>query len=227
MDMRIALTGFGNVGQGLATLIRDSGHEYQERYGLDLLLTGVADRTGAAVDPAGLDPERLLRAKAESGTVAAYPGGVLGMSGASMLDSAQALVLVEAASTNFEDAQPGWGYILSALSHDMDLVLASKGALVLHYRRLNEEARARGRRVLMAGTTGAPLPVIETCSRILVGVRVESFEGIVNGTTNVILTEMAGGLSYEEGVRAAQVAGVAETDPTLDVDGWDAAAKAV
>jgi homoserine dehydrogenase len=227
MDVRLAVTGFGNVGKGVATLIRDHGEEYEERYGLRLLLTGVADRGGAAIDVGGLDLGRLLRVKDEQGSVAAYPNGREGLAGEAFLDAAGAQVLIEAASTNFEDAEPGWSYARGAIARDMDLVLASKGALVLHYRALFDEADSRGRRILFAGTVGAPVPVLELADRVLVGATIQAVEGILNATTNQILTTMEDGFTYEDGVRKAQEAGIAETDPTLDVDGWDAAAKAV
>jgi homoserine dehydrogenase len=227
VDVRLALTGFGNVGQGMAILLRDHGSEYEERYGVRLVLTGVADRGGAAIDRSGIDPASLLGAKAERGTVAHHPSGQPGLAGTAFLDASGAQVLVEAASTNFVDAEPGWSYAMACLERDMDLVLASKGALVLHFRRLFDEAKRRGKRVLFAGTVGAPLPVIELTERVLVGARIDAVEGILNATTNQILTSMEEGASYEDGLRRAQEIGIAETDPTLDVDGWDAAAKAV
>jgi homoserine dehydrogenase len=227
MDVKLALTGFGNVGQGMATLLRDHGEEYEHRYGVRLLLSGVADRGGGVTDPAGLDPSALLAAKSERGTVAALPSGKQGLEGEEFLTASGAHILVEAASTNFEDAEPGWSYVQVALQRDMDIVLASKGALVLHFGELMAEASRRGRRVLFAGTTGAPVPVCEIADRVLVGASIQAVEGILNATTNQILTSMEEGATYEEGVRKAQEIGIAETDPTLDVDGWDAAAKAV
>jgi len=227
VDIRLALTGFGNVGRGVASLLRDHGEEYARRYGVRLLLTGVADRGGAAIDTRGLDPGSLLQAKRTHGTVARHASGAAGVSGDYFLEGAQALVLLEAASTNFVDAEPGWSYVRQALAREMDLVLASKGALVLYYGRLMEEARERGRRVLFSGTTGAPVPVLELADRVLVGTRISGFEGILNATCNQILTTMSEGASYDEGVLRAQEMGIAETDPTLDVDGWDAAAKVV
>lgn len=226
-EVKLALTGFGNVGQGVAELMGRHGLEYERRYGVRLTLTGVADRGGAAVNREGLNPNVLLAAKRESGTVAASPDGQPGLAGQDFLSVSAPLVLLEAASTNFEDAEPGWGYARHALAGGIDLVLASKGALVVHWDELMSLAKQEGRRVLFSGTTGAPLPVLELADRALVGTRISGFEGIVNATTNQILTDMLDGLSYEEGVKAAQVAGIAETDPTLDVDGWDAAAKAV
>lgn len=225
--VRLALTGFGNVGRGVVTLLQEHAAEYEDRYGVRLTLTGVADRGGAVADPSGLDLLQLLHAKERHGTVAAAPGGQSGLKGPAFLEASGAMVLLEAASTNFDDAEPGWGYTRAALRSDMDVVLASKGALVLHFEQLFALAAEGGRRVLFSGTTGAPLPVLELADRALVGTHILGFEGIVNATTNEILTSMEEGASYEQGVQRAQEIGIAETDPTLDVDGWDAAAKAV
>lgn len=225
-EIRIAVTGFGNVGQGLATLLLQHGERYQSEYGLRLLLTGVADRGGAAVDKTGLPPQSLLDAKNTGRTVAQGPPGVQGLQGDEFLDSAGANVLVEAASTNFENGEPGTSYIHGALERNMDVVLASKGALALHFQDLAAEAAGRGLQLLFSATVGAPIPSLQIAERGLVGAEILSFEGILNGTTHQILTAMSDGASYEEGVRQAQEMGIAETDPTLDVDGWDAAAKA-
>lgn len=226
-EIRLALTGFGNVGRGVAEILRDNSNWYVDAYGLRLVLTGVADRGGAAVSPDGLQPSDLLAAKRGHGTVAASPGGRPGLAGDAFLDAAGAQLLLEGASTNFKDAEPGWSYARGALRRGMDVVLASKGALVLYFDQLMQEARKAGRVVRYSATIGAPLPILELADRALVGVHILELQGIVNATANQILTSMSEGATYEEGVRAAQEAGVAETDPTLDVDGWDAAAKVV
>ncbi|HEX6507858.1 MAG TPA: hypothetical protein VF221_09525 [Chloroflexota bacterium] len=225
-DVRLAMTGFGNVGKGVAELLRDQTDDYAARYGVRLILSAVADRNSAAVNADGLDPAVLLRTKAETGSVGGESGLREGISRHELLRRSGAHVFIEAATTNFDDAEPGWSTIRAALSQNMDVVLASKGALVLYYTRLMNEARSRGRLVRYSATVGAPLPVLDMFERTLVGARITGFEGILNSTSNEILGAMADGSSYEEGVRLAQQLGIAETDPTLDVDGWDAAAKA-
>jgi homoserine dehydrogenase len=186
----------------------------------------VADRRGAVVDPAGLDARELLRAKRERGSVAATAQEQVVTVGEEFLVSSKADLFIEASSTNFVDAEPGWTSIRSALGLGMDVVLASKGALVLYYSDLMELARSRGKTVSYSATIGAPLPILELTNRALVGTSVLGFEGVLNSTSNVILQAMIEGKSYDEGVHVAQELGIAETDPTLDVDGWDAAAKA-
>ncbi|HLJ65772.1 MAG TPA: homoserine dehydrogenase [Chloroflexota bacterium] len=226
MQVRIAVSGFGNVGQGMATLVRDHAADYRRLYGLDLSLVGVADRGGAVASAGGLDPGALLRAKATHGTVAASTGGVTELAGERFLDLAAADVLVEAASTNYVDGEPGWGYVRAAMDRAMHAVLASKGALALYWRELMARAAKCGVEVRYGATIGAPLPSLEIARRGLVGVDILGFDGILNATSHQVLSTMAEGKSYDEGIREAQAIGIAEADPTLDVDGWDAAAKA-
>lgn len=225
MEIRLALTGFGNVGQGLATLLHKHAGTYRDQYGVSILLTVVADRGGAACDREGLDLERLLRAKTQNGSVSAYGSNLGAPTAAEFLDIGQTSILVEAASTNFDDAEPGWTYVREAISRGIDVVFASKGSLALYWETLFAAAAERGVRIRFSATVGAPLPTLDIADRSLRGTDIRAIEGIVNGTTHQILSAMRGGLSYEEGVRQAQQMGIAETDPTLDVDGWDAAAK--
>jgi homoserine dehydrogenase len=105
----------------------------------------------------------------------------------------------------------------------MKVVIASKGALVLYWDQIVQHSKS----IRFSGAVGAPLPIFELRDRMLVGSTVTGFEGILNATTNVILEAMDNGHTYEQGVKIAQDQGCAETDPTLDVDGWDASAKAV
>jgi homoserine dehydrogenase len=179
-----------------------------------------------AVNATGLDEVELLRMKQEAGSVSGSSPSDGGVVAKEFLIASQANVLIEASSTNFEDAEPGWSLIKSALSLNMDVVLASKGALVLYYAELMALAASRGRVVAHSATIGAPLPVLDLTNRTLIGTKILGFEGVLNSTANVILQAMIDGKTYEEGVRLAQEMGIAETDPTLDVDGWDAAAKA-
>ena len=226
MDVRLAMTGFGNVGRGVAQLLMEHRDEYETRHGIRLILTGVADRGGTAIDPKGLNESELFLAKSEHGSVGHSETGVAPTGDESFLARSKADVFVEASSTNFNDAEPGWSHIREALGLRMDVVLASKGALVLYFSELMELASAAGTSVSYSATIGAPLPILDIARRSLVGVTITGFEGVLNSTANVILAVMAQGKSYDEGVKVAQDLGVAETDPTLDVDGWDAAAKA-
>src|SRR5437660_4473514 len=183
MKVRIALTGFGNVGQGLATLLQQRNHDYEQRYGMSFVLTGVSDRGGAVVDPVGLDPAALLAAKAEHGTVSVLGTTHMGISVDDFLGVSTAQVLVEAASTNFVDAEPGWSFVRGAIAERLDVVLASKGSLALHWKELMGSAADAGSRVLFSATVGAPVPSLQLAERVLVGADILSFEGILNATS--------------------------------------------
>lgn len=227
--IRFFIAGLGAVGRRLLGLVVSQRDLLVGRYGLNLVLVGAADSSGAALDPDGLDPARIVAIKEAGQGVATYPGA-----GRPRLPLRQALaetaadLLVEATPTNLRDAQPGLGCIRDALARPMSVVTASKGPLVLAYQELTAAAAAGGVRLLFSAAVAGGLPTVNLGRRDLAGSNVLRVEGIFNSTTNYILTTMAEtGAPFEEALAEAQRRGVAEADPTLDVDGWDAAAKLV
>jgi len=221
-----ALIGFGNVGRALAGLLLKVGRSVEDAQGVTIRLVLVADRSGVAVDPAGLDLQTLLDVKARTGGVAAYPGGGRpGVDAGTALDTLQADLLFEASPTSAETGEPGLSYIRAALERGMHVVNANKGPLVVAYHDLHALAERQGVALRNSGTVGAPLPTFDLLRYALHGVVVESIEAIPNGTTNYILSLMERGRSFEQGLEAAQDAGIAEPDPSLDIDGLDSAAK--
>ena len=134
-------------------------------------------------------------------------------------------VLVEMSSTNLETAQPALDYCHQALDAGLHLVLANKGPVALAYAGLNAKARAKGLQMRYEATVMAGTPSIHLAEGSLAGCRILSARGILNGTTNYILTQMEGDMSYDEALTQAQALGYAETDPSGDVEGWDAAGK--
>jgi len=145
-----------------------------------------------------------------------------------MVTAAPAEILVDASPTNLKNGEPGMSCVRYALSHGQHVVAACKGPLVLAYEELMAMARQAGVSFLFSGTVAGGLPTVNLGVRDLAGSGVTRVEGIFNGTTNYILTRMdEEQISYEEALRGAQEAGIAEPDPTLDVDGWDAANKLV
>ncbi len=225
---RAVLMGFGNVGRAVAELLLERGEDVARERGVAVSLVLVADSSGAAADPAGLDVRRLLDTKARTGRVHDHPGGQEGMGGVAAIESAAALgadLLLEASPTSVRTGEPGLAHIRAALARGMHVVNANKGPLVVAYHELMDLARAHGVTLRNAGTVGAPTPALELIDYALHGARVEAIEAIPNGTTNYILTLMEAGHTMEDGIAAAQDAGIAETDPTLDIEGWDSAAK--
>jgi len=161
--------------------------------------------------------------------VAEYPAwGQPGLAALEMVQASEADLLLEASPANLRDGEPGLGCIETALSKGMHVVMANKAPLVLAFPRLSDLARSRGVKLRFDATVAGGLPAINLGQRDLAAAQILRIEGVVNLTTNYIIQRMGdGGLSYDEALAEAQAAGHAETDPTLDVEGWDAANKLV
>ncbi len=226
--IRLALIGLGNVGRGFLGLLTTKQEMLRTRYNLELVLTAAADTSGAALDARGLDAALLLARKQEGQGAATYPAA--GRPGLSALDTvrrAHADVLLEASLTNLKDGEPGLSCIRAALARGMNVVTANKGPLVHAYSELVALARAQGVGLGFSAAVCGALPTVNIGQRDLVGCSIERIEGIFNSTTHYILTAMTEGRDYATALREAQEEGVAEADPTLDVEGWDAANKLV
>ncbi len=228
-EVRYCLIGLGNIGRNLLDILVHRQEAVEAQYGLRFVLAAAVDSTGAALDRDGLDAATLRDGKLAGRGAASYPAvGRSGVTATAALAAAGAGLLVDASPTNLRTGEPGLSAQRWALGHGMHVVAANKGPLVLHYAELTESARAAGLRLLFSGTVAGGLPTVNIGMRDLAGCGVERVEGIFNGTTNYILTRMLEDvISYEEALRGAQEAGIAEADPTLDVDGWDAANKLV
>jgi homoserine dehydrogenase len=207
--VRLAILGAGAVGSSVAELAGEYGHT----------ITALADSRGAAVDPDGVDVETVLDRKEGEGVVGeADPEEVL---------AGEYDVLVEATPTTLGDAQPGFGHLRAALEGDRHVVLANKGPVAERYAGVRALERESGGTVLMEATVGGAMPVLSTIADFDPG-RVSAARGVLNGTANFVLSRMAAeGLGYEHVLAEAQDLGVAEADPTFDVEGTDAALKCV
>ncbi len=226
--MKLVLIGFGVVGQGLAEILRDKNTDLRQKQDFSAAIVGVVTASkGALYHPEGLDITDLLKA-AETGSFAAYPdaaGLQRGGDARSMIDAGAADVLVEASLTNLHTAQPALDYCHQALDRGMHLVLANKGPVALDYSSLKAKAKAKGLHMRYEATVMAGTPTMHLAEDALAGCAIQSARGILNGTTNYILTQMEDGMSYADALAQAQALGYAETDPTGDVEGWDAAGK--
>ncbi|MCS7220553.1 MAG: homoserine dehydrogenase [Anaerolineae bacterium] len=245
--IRVALVGLGNVGRAFLELMRTKRWVLRERYGLELVLTGAADSTGAALGAGQIDPANLLRHKQAGHGAGQYPRlGHRGMPATEMVRQVEADVLLEASPVNVRTGQPGLDCVRIALQRGMSVILANKGPLVVAYRELmdlavplqsssvstgNEggwpKAEWRPQRLRFSATVCGALPVLNMGQRDLVACEIQRIEGILNSTTNYILTAMEAGDSFDQALRQAQAEGVAESDPSLDIQGWDTANKLV
>ena len=216
----LCLLGFGNVGRALLPLLVEKSEEMRARYGVGWRVTGVATRRmGWLVAPEGFDTEELLSGEVRQRARPA-PSNV-----EEWLRAAGCEVLFETTSLEPLTGEPAVTHARAALTAGAHVVTANKGTVVHAYRELSELARRRGRRFMFEATV-ADCPVFSLFRGSLPATRLLSFGGVFNSTTNVILEEIAAGGTYEQGVRRAQGLGIAETDPSHDVDGWDSAVKA-
>lgn len=224
--IRVALIGLGHVGRGFVTLLLDKKEILAARYGLHIKLTAAADSSGAVLDAHGIDPALLLQHKVTQGGIGAFPyGGKPGLAAPDMVKRAKADVLLEASPVNLQSGQPALHCLRLALSQGWHAVLANKAPLVLAYQELSAAAANHGKRLAFSATVCGALPVVNIGQRDHTAVRYTKIEGVFNSTSNFILTAMEAGKTYAEALHEAQAEGVAETDPSLDVDGWDTANK--
>ncbi|MCW4006842.1 MAG: homoserine dehydrogenase [Candidatus Bathyarchaeota archaeon] len=227
--MRIILVGYGVVGQGLTDILLRRRLETIKEYGFNPRIVAIVDKGGAAVDAKGLDLERMLTLKKSKGSVSFdSAAGHHNMSPLEVIESVEAEVMVEATSTNVKDGEPGLSYITKAFKTGKHVVTTNKGPLALAFTALTELADHNNVFLKFSGTVGGGTPVLDFAKKCLVGDKILGIQGILNGTTNYILTEMAENqTTFEEALANAQKLGYAETDPTMDVEGLDTACKVV
>jgi homoserine dehydrogenase len=218
---RLCFIGFGNVGKALARLLLERTDRLREQFGIEWLVTGVASRRiGWLADPSGLDVAALIRGEPLSG-IERCSGEDVG----AWLAAARADALFEMSSLNPTSGQPAISYLEAALRHGAHAVTANKGPVIHGYRALRDLAGSVGKGFRFESTVMDGAPIFSLFRSSLPLARVSGFRGILNSTTNVILARMEAGADLEEGIRYAQALGLAETDPSADVDGWDAAVK--
>ena len=228
--VRIIVCGFGNVGRAFVQLIAGKQQDLQKRYGLCPRIQAVVDIGGAAVAAAdGLPPDRLAEtAEGKTPIESMADFGRPGVGAVDVLGTIAADVWVETTPTNLVDGEPARTHLAGALARGLEVITANKGPLVLDYRDLLERARSAGRGIAMSAAAAAALPTLDVGRICTAGARIEAIEGILNGTTNYILTRMGReGCDYATALKAAQELGIAETDPTLDVAGFDTRNKIV
>lgn len=226
MRFRLALVGFGNVAQSFAKILVERRAHLKRQFDFDYKVVAVADSIkGSVMSHRGLHLERLLSLVQEKGSIRDYREGTKGLSGIETIARTDADVLVEATWTNIEHGEPGLSHIRKALRKGMHVVTTNKGPIALAYHELAALARRRGCHLRFEGTVLSGTPAISLATEALAGSTVNSIRGILNGTTNYVLDEMAAGRTYAQALRMAQELGYAEADPSSDVEAWDSAAK--
>lgn len=220
--VRLAIIGFGNVGQGLTQILNERAGAYAEKFGLRFIIVAVNDLVrGCAYHPEGLDGSALLQAKDFSN----LPGGKDGWDALSTITRSNADVVVELSFTNLQTGQPAISHVRAAFESGKHLVTSNKGPVALQYAELKALADSHNVQFGVEGTVMSGTPSLHLGMELLAGAGITRVQGILNGTTNYILTQMENGASYAEALADAQARGYAEADPTGDVEGFDAAGK--
>src|SRR5215213_7892410 len=210
---KLCFLGFGNVGRALGRLLVVKAAELRENYDIEWEITGVATRRmGWRASDNPIDVSRLEETATENGIT-------------EWLARARPDVVFETTSLNPETGQPAIDYLKACLESGAHTISANKAPIVYAYDELNEIAVAKGKRFLFESTVLDSAPVFSLFRETLPAVKIRGFSGVFNSTTNVILETMEAGRSFAEGVKTAQELGVAETDPSHDVDGWDSIMK--
>ena len=225
MHYKLVFVGFGNVARAMARLLVRKQALLEKEYGITFSVTGIATgKHGCAVRAGGLDIQKALE-MVESGD------SIASLSEASMKDSlavirqSQAEVMFENSPVNHSTGQPAIDHVRAALEAGMHAITANKGTVVHGYRELTALAKSKGRKFYFESTVLGGSPVFSVFREAMPGAELLSFRGVLNSTTNIILSRMEKGETFDQAVKYCQSIGVAETDPSADVDGWDAAIK--
>ena len=226
MRFDIAFIGFGTVGRGLAELLIEKKKELKEKYGFEYKIVAISDiMVGSIIDERGIDLKEALRLGDSKINLETMSAQKKGLSAIETIKESQSNSIVEVTWTNITDGQPGYEHIKTALSMGKNVVTTNKGPIALYYRELLKIAQEKNAALKFKGTVLSGTPTFNLFDGPLAACSVTSIRGIVNGTTNLILSEMEKGRAYAEVLKEAQRMGFAEANPTMDVEGWDAAAK--
>lgn len=226
--VKIAFVGFGNVGKALAQLMIQKETELLEQYDLTFTVMGIATgKHGTAINAQGIDLKAVLEilGDGEQKDIAKLTAGQAAVNSIEFIEQCDADVLFENTPVNYETGQPAVDHIRRALKRGMHVVTANKGPVVHAHQELTNLASVVGRRFYFESAVMDGAPIFSLFREALPAARVNKFHGVLNSTTNLILTRMETGESFDQAVLYTQKIGIAETDPSGDIDGWDASVK--
>lgn len=223
--VNIILVGFGRVGRAFFDLLKEKYDYCRQRYGLYLELRGIVRKKGTIL----LSSTQRVLSPSYFATEDLHDlaDWIPAITLSDLLEEFGSGVLVDCTPTNLMTGEPGFSHMKMALEKGWHVATASKGALVLRPEQLKSLAREKKLLIKASGATAAALPALDTGLYSLAGTEILAIEGILNGTTNYILSRMAEGLTYKKALEEAKKKGIAEPDPSLDLEGWDTAAKIV
>ncbi len=223
MKQKIGLIGFGTVGRGISEILLDKKEYLKEKYGFEFDIVAVADFAyGNVYNPDGLDIPLMLE---QAGKKEKFTKDLTNLNTIQLIKDSNVTVWCELTFTDLNTGGPAVDHVKAALSSGKHVVTSNKGPAALLYPEMKALADENGVKFLIEGTVCAGTPVINLADGPLAGCTISKIAGILNGTTNYMLTEMEKGMSYNEVLKIAQDLGYAEADPTGDVEGYDARGK--
>ncbi|MBO1000458.1 homoserine dehydrogenase [Bacillus sp. SD075] len=230
MAHKLAFIGFGVVGQGLAEILLDKKETLKKNEGFEAVIVAISDlQKGSIYHHNGLDIDKVLEVLKETGSLEDYPqspGLVTGWDSIKTIRETNADTIIEVSYTDVKTGQPAIDHCKAAFEGGKNVVMTNKGPVALAYQELSELADKKGVFWGFEGTVMSGTPALRMPITTLAGNEITEIRGILNGTTNYILTKMeTEGVSYEEALKEAQDLGYAEADPTSDVEGYDARYK--
>jgi len=227
--VRVILVGFGVVGRSFAELVETEARKLELDFGLRPRIVAAVDHLGAAVDENGLDVWKTLESKKKLGSMEGLAESyVAGRSALDVIRNVECEVVVESTPTELERGEPGLSHVRAALQQGRHVICTNKGPLAIAMPALLELANHNNVLLKFSGTVGGGTPVLDFAKKCLEGSKIRSISGILNGTSNYILSKMASeGVTMQTALAEAQKLGYAEADPTYDVGGFDTACKLV
>jgi homoserine dehydrogenase len=226
-ETRLLFVGFGTVGQGCAKHLVSTKEYLKMKYGFKFRVVGIVDTVkGSILNDNGVDLSRALSVVGKGKKLEGSEfRGKKGLPPIDAIKTSDADTLIEATWTNLKDAEPGTSHIIAALKSRIDVATSNKGPLALNFTKLTRLAKSKKRHLKYESTVMSGTPIFNLKDHCLRGARINKIRGILNGTTNFILTEMVNGKDYHSVLKDAQARGYAEVDPTGDVEARDPAAK--
>ncbi len=225
--MRVQLIGFGNIGQGLARVLLKKKKSLRNKHGLDIKVVSISDVTGTVASDEGVDLKRALGVMGKTGKLVKVPGAKK-MSGLEAIEKIDADVVIEATISNIKTGEPGLSHMLGAMKQKKHVVTSNKGPLALQFKKLKKASEKNGVEFRFEASVGGAMPVLNLARNCLSGDEILAIRGILNGTTNYILTRMLKEeSSFDIVLKEAKELGIAEADPSYDIDGVDTASKLV
>lgn len=224
--VRLALFGFGVIGRGFAKVLIEKSEYLKKKQGVDLKVVAVGEYNGCLIgEPVDLKAALDLREKGK--WLDSHPQWKK-LTPSELIKEVKADIAVEMVPSDIKTGEPGAGIIKAALEKGMHVASSDKCALANKFTELRALAAKKNKWLLYEASAGGGMPLMNLARECIQADEVKSMEGILNGTTNYILTKMSnGGMDLKTALREAQELGYAEKDPTYDVEGIDAAAKAM